>query len=178
LHKIILIERDPSLYSAWPSLIRKKNISELSVEEVVSKYQGFEGELICSFEIKKAEDNFNKIVNECLELKELGSCLILHVISNHEEMAPFFEKQVIKMGFDVGICEKEKTVYSSIFHEVLFGTLDELISYKNLLNENLLFPDRSLAEKYVNLHDQMSAQGKDVEDYEKMVIYEVWRQQN
>ncbi|HEY5235968.1 MAG TPA: hypothetical protein VIJ14_07310, partial [Rhabdochlamydiaceae bacterium] len=60
-------------------------------------------------------------------------------------------------------------------HEIIFGYYDELVAYKDLLNENFLFPDRSIAEKYVELHDVMSAEGKDVEDYEKMIIYEIWK---
>ena len=82
------------------------------------------------------------------------------------------------MGYDVGVCDEEKTIFSSIFNEILFGNLDELISYKDLLNENLLFPDRSLAEKYVSLHDTLSEEGKGVEDYEKMIVYEIWKQKN
>ena len=79
------------------------------------------------------------------------------------------------MGYDIGACDEEKTVYSSIFNEVLFGGYDSLIAYKGLLNENLLFPDKEIAERYVELHNEMSAQGKNVEDYMEMIIYEIWR---
>jgi len=41
MHSLIIIERDPIAYASWPSLIQKKRIQELSVEEVVRKYQGF-----------------------------------------------------------------------------------------------------------------------------------------
>ena len=62
-----------------------------------------------------------------------------------------------------------------IFNEVLFGGYDELVNYKNLLNENLLVPDKAIAENYVDLHNQMSAQGKNVEDYMEMIIYAIWK---
>ena len=175
MHKLVLIERDPPSYDSWPSLIKKKRIPELSVEEVVSKYQGFEGELVCLFEIKKNITELKAMIDECLKLKKLGSCFILHVISSPDTMPSFLMDQTIKLGYDVGVCEEEKTVYSSIFHEIIFGYFDELIAYKDSLNENLLFPDRSLAEKYVSLHNEMSAHGKDVEDYEPMTIYEIWK---
>ncbi|MGE5196679.1 MAG: hypothetical protein ACM3JI_05060, partial [Anaerolineae bacterium] len=161
--------------NSWPSLIKKKRMPELSVEEVVSKYQGFEGELVCFFEIKENISEIKKMIDECLKLKELGNCFILHVISSPDVMPSSLNDQAIKLGYDVGVCEEEKTIYSSIFHEVIFGYFDELIAYKELLNENFLFPDKSLAEKYVRLHNELSAQGKGIEDYEEMIIYEVWK---
>jgi len=175
MHMLILIERDPSSYGSWPSLIQKKKIPELSVQEVVSKYQGFEGELVYFFEINGNTSEFKKKFDECLRLKELGSCLLLHVISSPSEMPSFLKDQTIKLGYDVGVCDEEKTIYSSIFHEIIFGYFDELVAYKDLLNENFLFSDRSLAEKYVKIHDELSAQGKGVEDYEEMTIYEIWK---
>ena len=174
MHMLILIERDPSSYGPWPSLIQKKKIPELSVQEVVSKYQGFEGELVCFFVIQGNTPEFKKKFDEYLRLKELGSCILLHDISSPSEMPSFLKDQAIKRGYDVGVCDEEKTIYSSIFHEIIFGYFDELIAFKDLLNENFLFPDRSLAKKYVKIHDELSAQGKNVEDYEPMTIYEIW----
>lgn len=175
MHALILIERDPSSYNSWPSLIQKKSILNLSVEQVVNKYQGFEGELIFFFEVKENLTEFKKNLNECLKLKKLGSCFLLHVISHHSEIPSVLKDQVVKLGYDVGMCEEEATIYSSIFHELIFGYYEELINYKSLLNENLLFPDRSSAEKYVKTHNELSAQGKSVEDYMEMIIYEIWK---
>lgn len=175
MHRLILLERDPSSYGSWPSLIQKQRIPELSVQEVVSKYQGFEGELVCFFEVEESANDFKKMMDECLKLKELGSCFLLHVISSPSEMAVFLKDQAIKLGYDIGICEEESTIYSSVFHEILFGIVNELVAYKDCLNENFLLPDRSVAEKYVEVHNEMSAQGKDVEDYMEMTLYEVWK---
>ncbi len=175
MHRLVLIERDPSSYASWSTLKQKQRIPDLSVQEVVSKYQGFEGELVCFFEVKVNANDFKSMVDECLKLKQLGDCFLLHVISSPSEMPFFLKDQAIKMGYDVGVCEKESTIYSSIFHEILFGLIDELVSCKNLLNKSFLFPDRSSAEKYVDVHNKMSAQGKDVEDYMEMAIYEIWR---
>ena len=50
-----------------------------------------------------------------------------------------------------------------------------LLHIKILLNENLLFPDKATAKRCVNLHNEMSAQGKNVEDYMEMIIYEIWK---
>lgn len=175
MHMLILIERDPPSYGSWSSLIQKKKIPDLSVQEVVSKYQGFEGELVSFFEVKGDIAEFKKKLDEYLKMKELGNCFLLHVISNPSKMPSFLKNQAIKLGYDVGVCDEEATLYSSIFHEIIFGYFDELISYKDKLNEHFLFPEKSLAEKYVETHDELSAQGKGVEDYMEMVIYEIWK---
>ena len=100
---------------------------------------------------------------------------MLYVISDDEVVSSFLKEEVILVGYDVGVCEEDKSIYSSIYNEILFGIIDELIAYKDLLNENLLFPDKLLAEKYVSLHKELSALGKDVEDYEEMIIYQIWK---
>lgn len=172
---IVLIERYPPSYASWPSLMVKKRIQGLSVEEVVRKYQGFEGELVFFFVINENMTELKKVIEECLELKSFGSCYLLHVISDPNVMPSLLKNQVVKLGYDVGVCKEEKTIYSSIFHEVIFGYFDELIVFKDLLNENLLFPNRAIAERYVAIHNDLSAQGKGVEDYEAMTIYEIWK---
>lgn len=175
MHDLVLIEKISPLSDCWSNLIRKKRISELSVEEIINKYQGFEGELVCIFKVEGNMQKFKIFINECLELKELGNCLLLHVISGSDIMPSSLRELVVFVGYDIGSCDEEKTIYSSIFNEVLFGGYDDLVAYKNLLNENLLFPDKATAERYVDLHNRMSAQGKNVEDYMEMIIYEIWK---
>ncbi len=152
---VIIKKYGPSSF-CWPNLIRKKN--ELSVLQILDTYQGFEGELIDILPIKEEIKNSNNI---------------LHVFSG-EFLPSFLNNPAIKVGYDVGVCEEE-TTYSSIFNEILFGKLKELTDFKDLLNENLLFPDKSIAEKYICLHNTLSALGIDVEDYQKLNIYEIWK---
>lgn len=175
MHYLILIERHLPSSFFWPNLLKDKRIAELSVEEILNKYQGFEGELISFFYIQQNDPKLKKIIEDCLEIKGPNNYFMLHILSGLEVMPPLLKEQAVKVGYDVGVCEEEKTIYSSVFNEILFGHLDELVAYKGLLNENLLFPNKSLAEKYVNLHNELSAQGKGVEDYEKMIIYEIWK---
>lgn len=82
------------------------------------------------------------------------------------------DKQV---GFDYGILEEITCTYSSIFHEVLFGKMDELVLYIDKLNEHLLFPTKDFAEDYFRTHHKLSLEGKDVEHEEYMEIYEIWK---
>lgn len=175
MHDLVLIEKFSPASACWTNLIRDKRISDLSVEELINKYQGFEGELIDIFKIEENRQELKKFINRSLEFKKLSNCLLLHVISDSNAMPSFLREQTVFMGYDIGACDEEKTIYSSIFNEVLFGGYEELINYKYLLNENLLFSDKNTAEKYVDLHNQMSAQGKNVEDYMEMVIYEIWK---
>lgn len=175
MHDLVLIEKFSPSSDCWPNLIRDKTILELSVEEIVNKYQGFEGELIDIFKVEENRKELEKFINQSLELKKLSNCSLLYVISGSDVMPPSLREQAIFVGYDIGACDEEKTIYSSIFNEVLFGGYDELVNYKNLLNENLLFSDKATAKRYVDLHNQMSAQGKNVEDYMEMIIYEVWK---
>lgn len=175
MNKIVLIKRYSSTSIFWSNLLKYKTITGLSTEEIIDKYQGFEGSLVALFYINEDESKFNKVKKRCLEIEKLNESILLYLVSNDQGVPFWLSKEASLVGYDVGVCEEEKTIYSSIFNEILFGHLDELINFKNFLNLNLLFPNKSVAEKYVNLHDELSAQGKGVEDYEKMIIYEVWK---
>jgi hypothetical protein len=175
MHVIILIKKYSNSCFFWPNLIRKKRIAALSVEQIIDKYQGFEGDLV--FLISNNENEFvlNEVFNEHLKIKNADNFLLLHLFSGNQTTPILLKEHAIPLGYDVGICEEAKTIYSSIFNEVLFGNINELIFYAGLLNDNFLFPNKSIAEKYISLHSRLSAEKKDVEDYEKMVIYEVWK---
>lgn len=175
MHKIILVERDPSKYAEWKNLGRKKRIHEMSVEQVVKSYKGFEGEILEVCDVNEKESDRKKHIRELSELKNLGTCFWLFIRSNSSSIPSYVELNGLKLGYDVGVCaEEDDEVYSSIFHEILFGVVDELAMFKEKLNDNFLFDDKSIAMKYVEVHNEMSAQGKDVEDYMPMSIYEIW----
>lgn len=172
---LVLIEKDTADSGCWLNLSRRNKPTGLSVEEVIKKYQGFEGDLISFFSVEDNEEEIEINLNQMIDLKALGNCSLIYVISGFGVVPPQLRNKLIQMGYDVGVCDEEKTIYSSIYNEILFGVLDELVCYKELLNEHLLFPDMSLAQKYIGVHNEMSALGKDVEDYEEMSVYEIWR---
>lgn len=171
MNNIILLERD--FYMEY--LPERKRIPELTVDQLIDKYQGFEGELILCHPLTSDPKVMDSCLVDYFELKDQSNELILFVLENSFLMPPIFKEKSQFLGYDVGLCEDDATLYSSIFNEVLFGPLEELISYKDTLNENLLFSEKSIADSYVALHDELSAQGKDVEDYFKMHIYEIWK---
>ena len=69
MHNIVLIERYLPTSIFWSNLIKNKRVEELSVEEILNKYQGFEGELIAFFSVQESELNLNKTIHEYLEMK-------------------------------------------------------------------------------------------------------------
>ncbi len=171
MNKIIVVERD----SPSPYLESHKRVSEFTVSQLIRKYQGFEGDLIEYFPLKMNEFEFDETTKYSFEQSIDRNLITLLIVDNSIELPASYQKLLQWVGFDVGVCEKDKTIYSSIFNEVLFGNIEDLIVYKDTLNDALLFPSKTLALQYVGTHDELSDQGRDVEDYEKMSIYEVWK---
>ena len=171
MNKLILLERDfPRSY-----LETHNRVKELSVDQVVKKYQGFQGDLIRCAPLKDNKLELGEDIQYFLNQGARENHLALCITENSLKIPQTYKNLVYFVGFDVGVCEQEKTIYSSLFNEVLFGNIDELIVYKDALNEHLLLPSEALALQYIITHDQLSAEGKDVEDYEKMNVYEIWK---
>ena len=135
MHDLVLIEKTSPSGDCWPNLIRDKKILDLSVEEIIkkNKYQGFEGELICIFKVEENGKELERFINQSMKLKSLSNCLLLHVISCSDVMPSSLRAQAVFVGYDIGACDEEKTIYSSIFNEVLFGGYDELVAYKDFI---------------------------------------------
>lgn len=178
MHNIIVIEKYGESSFFWPNLLRLKQIKELSVNDLLIKYQGFEGDLLymASFESQQNKTNaLTEIIREQHDEIKENKCAVLHVLSESDAIPNVLFEEAIHLGYDVGVCEKEKTIYSSIFNEILFGNLSELMDFKNVLNENFLFPNILVAKKYIKIHAELSRKGKGVEDYEDMLAYNMWK---
>ena len=118
MHQIILIEKDSPEYHKWPSLIKNNQITNFSVDQVRNKYQGFEGELICISTVPKDEKIIKTIIEQYASLMGSENSLLLHTISDNETMPIFLQKEALFLGYDVGVCDEERSIYSSIFYEV------------------------------------------------------------
>lgn len=173
MNKIILIRKyTPASCRFWNNLVRDKTIVQLTAEEIVNQYQGFEGEIIAVFSVN--EDTLETINKYIVLNKEQNYCLLL-VVNKNKDIPNFLKNHVVQVGFDYGILEEISCAYSSIFHEVLFGKIDELVMFKDKLNEHLLFPTQDLAKDYYHIHHKLFLEGKDVEHEEYMEIYEIWK---
>ncbi len=177
MNQLVLIERYSPNSIFWSHMIRNKKMQNLSVEQIMDTYQGFEGELIVSYPIPECEVDLNIEIIKCKELNHSLNYSMFFLLSDLGVVSNSLKHETCQLGFDIGVCEEEKTVYSSIFNEVIFGYFDELIRYKDFLNKNLLFPDLHTAKKYLKEHSELSVAGKGVEDYEKFTIYEIRRPQ-
>lgn len=176
MYSLILIQRYSPSSIFWSNMEKSKRFDELSVEELLRKYQGFEGEPLLFYPLVDREAPMEKI-KQCLRLqRNENNCVLLHVFSSHDKLSIDLSEGCDFVGYDVGVCEKEKTIFSSIFNEVLFGHMQKLVSYKYKLNKFLLFSDEGVANEFVQLHNQLSIQGEGVEDFEQMIVYEIWRQ--
>ena len=101
--------------------------------------------------------------------------IILLVLDTSDSLPKIFENSAKFVGYDVGICDEDTGFYSSIFNEILFGKITELTSTRKQLNNSLLFDSLAFAEKYVTLHTQLAIDGKDVESYQPMLVYAIWK---
>ena len=169
---IAIVNRYTPSSSCWPNLVRKKKLDALSIEEVLIKYQGFEGEIDSIYVINPSQDGLVDIIDKT---KFLENCFILRDVLTDSEMSELLKEQSFQVGYDYGTFGEEKSVYSSIFNEILFGNVVELVSFKDTLNQHLLFPDRTSAEKYAQRHHELLKAAKDVEDDRGMSIYEIWK---
>lgn len=173
--KFVLIERYTPPFISWEWLEERNNIESLSAKEVFNKYQGFEGELIASFSVSENTSDLKEIMSLCIESHNAYNYLFLCLISNNKKIPRSLISQFVNLGYEYGTCEDECTVYSSVSNEILFGIEEELVKYKDLLNDQLLFPNRDLVDGYAHLHHELLIQGKNVEWEEYMEIYEVWK---
>ena len=87
--------------------------------------------MIANFFNIENECELEAAVHKCQEINNLNKYSLLHVISDSEKIPLALKKQTDHVGYDVGVCEDEKTIYSSIFNEILFGHYNELIVYKD-----------------------------------------------
>ena len=72
MHALILIERNSPNSLCWSNLIKRNRMQELSVYEVISKYKGFEGELINYLLIDNNKDVLVKNVIQAICKGHLG----------------------------------------------------------------------------------------------------------
>ena len=171
----MLLKPYSPLSYCWDNLIKKRTSEELSVEDVINLYQGFEGELIDILLIPEDEIEQNEIIEKLdseITKKKLTTLLVL---DTSDSFPKTFENSAKFVGYDVGICDEDTGFYSSIFNEILFGKITELTSIQKQLNNALLFNSLTLAEKYVMLHAQLAIDGKDVESYQPMSVYAIWK---
>ncbi|MFI0436105.1 MAG: hypothetical protein ACH350_10370 [Parachlamydiaceae bacterium] len=159
----------------WKNLENMNKVVGLSTQEVVDKYQGLEGDAISVFKVTDDNSSLKKNIDLLLAIDDQKKTRILFIAESGN--IPELIKELFDfVGYDYGVFEEEmNSVYSSVFNEILFGNVKELIFLKNKLNESFLFSSRQEAENYLNLHHELLKEGKNVEHEEYMKIFQIWR---
>ncbi|MDO9390521.1 MAG: hypothetical protein Q7U71_01970 [bacterium] len=179
---IIIIKKYDENHLLWKKMIdNTKLIKRISLKDAVSKYKGFEGRIInlkqnnivnskyCWLNDNELESIENYFAKE-FDVKKYN----LLLISNYDRV---FNEDNLKYsfaGYDYGMCFSEDNIYSSIFHEVLFGNNNALTEFNNKLNNNLLFPSYEIAKQYALIHKKLESGNGHVESDEEMEIYKLW----
>jgi hypothetical protein len=81
MQAFILIKRYHPSNFFWPNLVKHNKIKELSVEQILNKYQGFEGELIARFPIGNDELEKNNCLEKCAKInkKNIILCYLFQI---------------------------------------------------------------------------------------------------
>ncbi len=174
MNKIVLIYPYSKDSFFWTNVEKRNMIPSLTVKEVMSKYQGFEGVLKDIYDVENNDVDLKVVYELFQDASKQDGSKILYVAESSEVQVSDLPVNALKVGYDVGIC-MEECIFSSIINEVVFGFFPELVDFKDVLNENFLFPDEKTAQDYVLKHNELEAQGKGVEDHMSMTVYEIWR---
>jgi len=152
----------------------------LSHEQILTVYRGFEGEAWPDCEFVNGIDLQNglasldqhKIVEEYyrrVSQEFLCDMLCIGFDESYKPPPPYSF-----LGYDYGFYLSETGIFSSLFHEVIYGMHSEMRQFSGLLNDHLLLPTIESAWKLELTRNSLLATGADLERYEKcqaVVIY-------
>ena len=177
-YKIILLKKYTEKCNFWKTLIKDNNISNLNVEQVIKQYNGFEGNCYFYFSEEKFTKEVLSFINECKEIvknEKKSEYLLLFLKLFQQEKFEYIKNNADFIGYDYGLIHDESNIYSSVFHEIIFGTVLDLVKYKEKLNNNLLFQSYRDVQEYLLLHNDLYKKGISVEYDEDMNIYEIYK---
>lgn len=171
---VMINKYDPS-YPCWPYLMRRNRIVNQTVEKVIGKYAGFEGEVISSISLSENKEFLVSFIKDYSHFYESNKMLDLLIVSSEELKCPKeLAEKFSFVGYDFGT-DEDDYMCSSIFNEILFGCEEKLIAFKDYLNEHFLFSNRSLVDEYALIHHQLSNKRANVEYEYGMAIFKIWK---
>lgn len=174
----VLIRKDNEHSQFWSNLMADADrTAPLSPQEVIAQHQGFEGEsVMCLCFPEKSNPLVLDAVKMFDKLADENNFLFLYVSSESKTYMDELDTLFSYIGYDYGSFGTEQgRPYSSIFNEILFGRVEKLRSFKDKLNEHLLFPDKPTVEEYVRVHHELSLAEENVEFEEILDIYQIWK---
>lgn len=102
MHYLVLVERFSPSSNCWPNLVAM-NETGLPVEEVIKIYKCFGGVIVSVFTVTNSSGRSKSMINECIELKKNADCLLLHVISDPDEIEFMGKDQTTFADYEVGV---------------------------------------------------------------------------
>jgi hypothetical protein len=174
--KILVIEKIETFKFFIMHLRKQNSFSNLSVEQVLRRYAGFEGACLECIEGHLTQ---KILTTTCLKLinslqMHKGILNLLYLGEPGKKVPQFIQSNFEFVGYEYGFFKDANSMYSSIFNEILFGDTLELINFNKKLNLSLLFEDLKIAEEYARLHEKLY-QKDDGPLYEEMRFFEVWK---
>jgi hypothetical protein len=175
--KILVIEKIEKFKFFIIHLRKQNTFSNLSVEQVLKKYDGFEGACLECISEKQGSKILDSI---CIKLlgslgRNKNNFILLYLGVPGKKIPTFINEHFYFAGYEYGFIKDEINTYSSIFNEILFGDISELISFNKRLNQALLFDDLKTATDYLHTHQKLSKEGKEVSYEKDMRLFEVWK---
>ena len=153
----------------YPYLKNLRNRCEangIEVDEFLMRYSGIECNIIDAHgKVEKVEETF--IFFDQTKGEKI-------IIATGTEKPESF---LTLIGFEVGYFHGKENIFSSIWHELVAGEIEDLVDYVPKLNLFYLFDDYEIAKNYLEQHHQLQKNGMDVENgeyFEVIAVYE-WK---
>jgi hypothetical protein len=171
MYKILLNKR----YSKNSPYFKDSTRKQLSI--LLQQYLGFEGECQqfteCN-DLREAKIQIEKYRKEIDFSTRIEFAILICIEIDKKEKSIKLDNCSL-VGYDYGILLDKYELYSSVLQEILFGHIDELMLFKDQLNNNYLFSTFEKAEQFAQKHHQLLLEGKDVEIEDDMKIYQIWK---
>lgn len=159
---------------------------DLSHEEVVKRYRGFDGEpwpQVIGLENISLRDGLaslqqqQAVVAYLTETKKKFSCDMLYLSLGAPPALISPPESFCFLGYDYGFYVSESNYFSALFHEVIYGLYPELRELSRLLNGQLLFSSLIDVQGLEEARERLLAAGGDLEtDEEQFTAISIWGQ--
>lgn len=145
----------------------------ISCKDILEKYKGIDGEPwpleneILVEDLKNGLipiEKIESVIRYYKKVSEISACDLLYLQTMEAPLE--YELLTTKFtlcGYDFGCYFSEENFHSVIFHEIIFGFLDELRYFSQFLNNHLLLSSNDLVKELEITRLGMQNQGIDVE---------------
>lgn len=171
-----LLVLTPPKYWSDPTRYNPRRLASAPKTEVVHsnvQYRGFEGDHWPSPENLGAAriiDGLGKLEDLNLFISyfrgiEIMPDLRMIAINDANIINLFPDSRFVFQGFDVGVFESLDNYFSCVYHDLIYGRIEELKPFKAALNNSLLIPTQQMAGNFLEVRQKLLRSGQDLEDF-------------